>query len=57
MKRIRYCQKCKKYTLEEVCSCGERSVSRAPMKYSPEDRTAKYRRVARKPDLQKRGLL
>lgn len=57
MKRIRYCIKCKKYTLEKTCACGENSVTNVPMKYSPVDKTAKYRREARKEDLKKRGLL
>jgi rRNA maturation protein Nop10 len=57
MKRMKYCPKCKKYTLEETCSCGGATVVRIPPRYSPIDKTAKYRRLARKEDLQKRGLL
>jgi rRNA maturation protein Nop10 len=58
MAKIRYCPKCKEYTLKEVCErCNEPSIVRQPPKYSPVDKNAKYRREARKEDLQSRGLL
>lgn len=58
MAKIRYCQKCMMYTLKETCDkCNEPSVVRQPPKYSPVDKNAKYRRIARKEDLQRRGLL
>jgi rRNA maturation protein Nop10 len=57
MNRIRYCESCRKYTLEETCSCGGKSVVRKPPHYSPVDRMAVYRQKARKDDLKSRGLL
>jgi len=57
MNRIHYCLKCKDYTLEEVCKCGEKSIIKAPPKYSPDSKMAKYRQKMRKDLLQKEGLL
>lgn len=57
MNKILYCPTCKKYTLNETCSCGEKSVVRKPPRYSPDDRMGSYRRKARKDDLIKRGML
>jgi len=43
--RLRYCKKCKIYTLEEFCKqCGEATVSPHPPKFSPEDPYGEYRR-------------
>jgi rRNA maturation protein Nop10 len=58
MVRLRYCTKCKEYTLKEICEkCSEPSIVRQAPKYSPIDKNAKYRRQARKEDLIERGLL
>jgi len=51
MNRIKYCPKCKIYTLKEVCRCGERSVIKAPPKYSLKDSgLSKYRRMVKEED-------
>ncbi len=47
------CQACGQYTLDAVHRCGGHAVSPKPAKYSPEDRYAKYRRIAKK----RQGLL
>lgn len=57
MNKIRYCPVCKTYTLEEVCPCSEKSVIKAPPKYSPDNKMAVYRQKTRKELLQKEGLL
>lgn len=58
MARIKYCTKCKEYTLKGICSnCNEPSIVKQPPKYSPIDKNAKYRREARKEDLKEKGLL
>ncbi len=57
MKKIRYCQNCDKYTMKEVCDCGGKSVIKIPPRYSPVDKTAKYRREAKKEILKEKGLL
>jgi len=42
----------------QKCSrCEEKSVSRIPAKFSPEDTIGDYRRTARRPILEKEGLL
>ena len=48
MKKIFKCGICSKYTLKEVCICGGKTISPRPAKYSPEDKYAKYRRIAKK---------
>ncbi len=45
MNRIRYCEKCKTYTLKDTCSkCGSQTVLRVPLKYSNDEQIKKYRR-------------
>ena len=39
---IRFCEKCKKYTMNEEC-CNQKTVSSEPPKFSPDDKYAKYR--------------
>ncbi len=52
------CKKCGNYTMHKICpSCGGEAVQPMPAKYSPEDPYGKYRREAKKEQLEKRGLL
>ena len=47
MKALRICRNCKAYTLREECpKCGQKTSSPHPAKYSPQDKYAKYRRMA-----------
>ncbi|MCD6546978.1 MAG: RNA-protein complex protein Nop10 [Nanoarchaeota archaeon] len=56
--KIKYCEKCKRYTLEEKCPiCGNQTISKVPPRFSPVDRTGKYRRQIKKELLKKEGLL
>ncbi len=57
MKHLLYCPSCRKYTLKDVCSCGTKTESRKPAKYSPEDRLAKYRRMALSEERREQGIL
>ncbi len=57
MLHILRCTSCKKYILTEKCSCGAVAASPKPPKYSPEDQYGKYRRMAKKEELEKGGLL
>ena len=57
MNKIKYCPVCNKYTMKEICDCGEPSITRKPPKYSPIDNIAEYRQEGRKEDLKARGLL
>lgn len=48
MKKIRWCNFCKRYTLQENCPiCGRKTKRKIPPKFSPEDRWGKYRRIAK----------
>ncbi|MFH1127151.1 MAG: nucleolar RNA-binding Nop10p family protein [archaeon] len=43
-----FCPKCIRYTLKEKCpQCMTMTYDRKPVKFSPEDRYGKYRRMAR----------
>ncbi len=45
---LRKCRGCGRYTLKEVCpECGSPTTSAHPPRYSPEDKYAKYRRMAK----------
>ncbi len=46
---MKKCKNCEIYTLQEKCpSCGEKTVSPHPPKFSPEDPYGKYRRKLKK---------
>lgn len=45
---ILYCPSCEKYTLKEICSCGEKTHTTRPAKYSPDDKYGAYRRQYKK---------
>ena len=46
MKRIRFCENCKIYTMQEVCKkCGSQTKVCAPPKYKENDPYSKYRRA------------
>lgn len=40
------CEACKSYGFSEKCDCGAKRINPKPAKYSPEDKYAKYRRLA-----------
>jgi H/ACA ribonucleoprotein complex subunit 3 len=49
MKNLLYCRNCGTYTLDEVCSkCKEKTVTKNPPRYSPQDHYGKYRRKLKK---------
>jgi len=47
MKHILKCEKCGKYTMKELCSCGSKAITTKPAKFSVDDKYAKYRREAK----------
>jgi H/ACA ribonucleoprotein complex subunit 3 len=57
MKHILKCPKCKTYTMNEMCVCGEKVIVAKPPKYSPEDKYGSYRRKVKKQELIKEGLI
>jgi H/ACA ribonucleoprotein complex subunit 3 len=42
--RIRYCERCDRYTMMEICLCGSKTSLAIPPKYSPDD---KYKHLKR----------
>ncbi len=57
MKHIFFCNKCKNFTIKETCSCGEKSLTTKPPKYSPDFKYANLRREAKREELEKKGFL
>lgn len=57
MRHIFKCNNCNKYTMKEVCSCGSKTLNPKPLKYSPDDKFASYRRKAKLKEYQELGLL
>jgi len=49
MPNLLYCNKCNNYTLDTICNkCKEKTISRNPPRFSPQDRYGKYRRKLKK---------
>ncbi|MBN1280453.1 MAG: RNA-protein complex protein Nop10 [Candidatus Thermoplasmatota archaeon] len=49
MSEILYCRKCQRYTLQSICSlCHQKTVTREPARFSPQDHYGKYRRALKK---------
>ena len=57
MRDILYCQACGKHTMNETCDCTLKTAPVAPVKYSPQDKYADYRRKAKEPERKAAGLL
>ena len=57
MRHIFKCLSCGKYTMKEVCTCGIKTSSSKPAKYSPEDNYGTYRRKAKREQWEKEGLI
>jgi len=46
--KIFFCENCRIYTLEKLCpKCNSKTENPKPIKYSPEDKYGKYRRLAK----------
>ena len=57
MRHILKCAKCGKYTMNDACSCGNKTSAAKPLKFSLEDRFSSYRRKAKLEEYGKRGLI
>ena len=57
MRHILKCAKCGKYTMNDACSCGNKTSAAKPLKFSLEDRFSGYRRKAKLKDYGERGLI
>lgn len=57
MRHIFKCTNCNKYTMKEICDCGNKTITPRPLKYAPNDKLGQYRRKAKLDEYAKRGLL
>ncbi len=57
MKHISKCAKCGRYTMKDVCACGNNTLAAKPLKYSLDDKFSSYRRKAKLSEYAKRGLI
>ena len=57
MKHILKCEKCKTYTMKELCKCSNKAVTVKPAKYSPDEKYGGYRRKVKSEQWKKEGLL
>lgn len=57
MRTISKCQKCGKYTMNDICKCNGKALTPKPAKFSIEDKYADYRRKAKIEIFKKEGLL
>jgi H/ACA ribonucleoprotein complex subunit 3 len=58
MKHIKYCSKCKVYSMQDTCpKCSGETVLPKPPKFSLNDKYASYRRESKKKELEEKGLL
>lgn len=52
------CKPCGIYTMKKACpKCALETNPPRPPKYSPEDKYSNYRRIAKRPELERAGLL
>lgn len=56
MAEILFCRACNKFTMMNICSCTQKTISILPQKYSPE-KLLEYRIKAKRGILEERGLL
>lgn len=45
---LRKCKVCDKYTIKDICSCGNKTIVPIPPRFSPQDRFGEYRRRLKK---------
>jgi H/ACA ribonucleoprotein complex subunit 3 len=49
MSKLLYCKNCGTYTLEKTCKkCKNKTISKNPPRFSPQDRYGEYRRKLKK---------
>ena len=57
MRSILKCENCGKYTMNEACACGGKSLTPKPAKFRIEDKYGHYRRKAKLDIFKNEGLL
>lgn len=45
---LRKCKVCGKYTMKDICPCGNETIVPIPPRFSPQDRFGEYRRRLKK---------
>ncbi len=56
-KHILFCESCKKFTMNEECDCGMKTVSHKPLKFSLQEKYADYRRKAKEEHLLNKKII
>ena len=56
-RHIYKCLKCGTYTMKEIGACGNKATIPKPLKYSPDDKYADYRRKAKAKGYAEKGLI
>jgi len=57
MQHILKCQQCDEFTMNDTCKCGGKAVTTRPPRYSPTEKLSKYRREAKRQELERKNLL
>ena len=57
MRHILKCAECGKYSMKDLCACGNRTLAAKPLKFSLDDRFSSYRRKAKLGEYSNRGLI
>ena len=57
MRHIFKCGNCNKYTMKEVCGCGQKTLIARRAKFTPNDKFASYKRKAKIDEYRSRGLI
>lgn len=57
MRDIMHCPVCKKHTMNDVCDCTMNTMPVAPVRYSPQDKYASYRRKAKEAERKAAGIV
>jgi len=57
MKHLYKCASCGKYTMKEICACGNKTMLSKGIKYTPGDKFASYKRQAKMEEYKIRGVI
>lgn len=58
MKRIRFCENCKQYTLNEKCpNCHAHTIQKKSIKFRIDDKFLEYRIKMKRKELEEKGLI
>ncbi len=58
MNKIRFCENCKRYTLNDTCTvCGSKTIIKAPPRYLNDEIVSKYRRETKFNERKSKNLI